>query len=180
MADKPSEIIKQDEETVTSDGERLAQLPHGVSLRPTKTHIDERGSLFEVFDPSWEWNDGKPFGYIFCFTVRPGIVKGWGIHKHHEDRYCIQFGELKVVLYDDRDDSPTKGLVSEIVLSEYNRCLLNIPAGIWHADYNIGTKDAVVLNCPTKPYVYESPDKYRLPIDNDYIPYKFKLAKGGG
>ena len=40
------------------------------------------------------------------------------------------FGEMQVVLYDERPDSPTKGLVAEIVLSEHRRRLMNIPAGI--------------------------------------------------
>ena len=82
-------------------------------------------------------------------------------------------------MYDDRTDSPTRGLVSKVILSEYQRRLMNIPAGIWHADRNIGSKDAVVINFPTKPYDHENPDKYRLPLDTDKIPYKFGDPRGG-
>ena len=26
---------------------------------------------------------------LHCFTIRPGFVKGWGLHEKHEDRYLI-------------------------------------------------------------------------------------------
>lgn len=171
--------MDKDQQTVRPDGQRVAKLPEGVSIKPLKTHVDERGSLFEMFDERWVWSDA-PLTYAYCFTVRPGIVKGWGYHEEHEDRYCILQGEMLVVLYDDRPDSSTKGLVAKVPLSHYHRCLLNIPAGIWHADYNPAMQDVVVVNFPTKPYDHANPDKYRLPVDNDYIPYKFKFAKGGG
>jgi dTDP-4-dehydrorhamnose 3,5-epimerase len=29
------------------------------------------------------------------------------------------------------------------------------------------------MNLPTRPYNHEDPDKYRLPLKNDYIPFSF-------
>jgi dTDP-4-dehydrorhamnose 3,5-epimerase len=112
------------------------------------------------------------------FTLRPGRVKGWGMHREHEDRYFILAGEMEVVMYDARDDSPTRGLVSRVVLSEYRRRLMNVPTGVWHANRNIGTKDVIVVNCPTTPYDHANPDKYRLPLDTDQIPYRFEDPRG--
>ena len=34
------------------------------------------------------------------------------MHKRHEDRYFVLHGEMEVVLYDDREDSSTRGLVA--------------------------------------------------------------------
>jgi dTDP-4-dehydrorhamnose 3,5-epimerase len=168
----------QDKQTVTPEGESVQKLPVGVTFHDISTHVDERGSVFELFDLRWGWHN-DPLVFVYTFTIRPGIIKGWGIHKKHEDRYFIQFGEMEVVLYDERPDSPTRGLVSKIVLSEYRRRLMNIPAGIWHADRNIGIKDVVVVNFPTIPYDHADPDKYRLPLDTDQIPYKFENPRGG-
>lgn len=100
------------------------------------------------------------------------------MHKEHQDRYFVLFGELEVVLYDDRPNSPTYQLVATVVLSQYNRRLMNIPTGIWHANHNIGTKDVVVVNFPTRPYDHANPDQYRLPIDTDQIPYQFTQRQG--
>ena len=67
------------------------------------------------------------------------------MHLEHEDRYFILYGDLEVVLYDDRADSPTRSLVSKLYLSEQHRRLMNIPAGIWHANRNVGNRD---VTCP--------------------------------
>lgn len=167
----------KDVQTVTPDGRPVVPLPEGMTFKELPTHLDERGSICELFDPRWSWNEA-PFAYAYLFTIRPGKIKGWGMHRRHEDRYALLYGEMLVVLYDARPDSPTFGLVSKIVLSEHNRRLMNIPAGIWHANQNLGQKDVVVVNFPTIPYDHHDPDKYRLPLDTDQIPYSFEPTLG--
>lgn len=171
--------LARDVPTVSSTGDRLARVPEGVTFRDAVTHVDDRGSVCELFDPRWGWTDDDlVFSYVF--TLRPGMVKGWGMHREHEDRYFILYGELELVLYDGREDSRTHGLVSEIYLTEHRRQLMNIPTGVWHANRNVGMSDVTVINFPTKPYDHENPDKYRLPIDTDQIPYAFpEVARGG-
>ena len=167
----------QDKQTVTPDGESIQQVPFGVTFHDVITQVDDRGEICENFDPRWGWHK-DPLVFVYSFTIRPGLIKGWGLHKKHEDRYFIMYGDMEVVLYDVRDDSPTKGMVCKIVLSERRRRLMNIPAGVWHADHNIGTKDVLVINFPTIQYDHTSPDKYRLPLDTDQIPYKFENPRG--
>lgn len=165
-------------QTVTPDGAPVARLPHGVTFHDVPTHVDERGMVFEMFDPRWGWHP-DPLVYSYVFTVRPGWVKGWGMHARHEDRYCLVHGEVEVVLFDDRADSPTRGLVAKVYLTHFRRRLMNIPAGVWHADHNVGSADAVLVNFPTIPYDHASPDKYRLPLDTDQIPHRFHGVRGG-
>lgn len=172
-----SSKMKRDIRTVTVDGQSLQQLPHGVSFHGVTTQVDERGALYELFNPAWGWSDA-PLVYAYTTSIRPGVIKGWGMHKEHEDRYFIMSGEMEVVLYDARPDSPTLGLVSQIAMSEANRGLINIPAGIWHADRNLGSKDVVFINFPTVAFNHDDPDKYRLPLDTDQIPHKFKNPNG--
>ena len=69
-------------------------------------------------------------------------------------------------------------MVNEIFLGERNRALVVIPTGVFHAVQNVGTTDAVFVNMPTRPYDHANPDKYRLPIDTDEIPYRFDAAVG--
>jgi len=179
LLDLTLEAASRDVQTVTVEGRSTTALIEGVGIRRLPTHVDERGSLMEMFDPRWNWHP-DPLAYCYCFTVRPGIVKGWGIHKHHEDRYCLLQGEIELVLYDVRPESSTCGQLSRIVLNEYNRCLVNIPRLVWHADHNLGTRDALVVNFPTRPYDHANPDKYRLPFDTPLIPHSFTGARGGG
>jgi dTDP-4-dehydrorhamnose 3,5-epimerase len=169
--------MKKDKQTVEPDGTPLKKLPDGVTFKNVKTHVDDRGFVCEMFDKRWTWHK-KPLVFSYVYTVRPGMIKGWGMHKKHEDRYFILFGDMEVVLFDDRKKSKTKGLLSKVYLSESNRRLMNIPSGVWHANRNVGEKDVVVVNFPTIPYDHADPDKYRLPLDNDKIPFKFENPKG--
>ena len=162
---------------MTPEGESVARVPVGVAFHDVVTHADERGSVVELYDPRWGWHP-DPLVFAYSFTIRPGMIKGWGVHMKHDDRYFILYGEMEVVLYDERPDSPTYGLVSKVVLSEHRRRLMSIPSGVWHADRNIGSRDVVVVNFPTIQYDHASPDKYRLPLDTDRIPYKFETPRG--
>jgi dTDP-4-dehydrorhamnose 3,5-epimerase len=168
----------RDRQTVTAAGEPVQAFPEGVVLRDLKTHTDDRGTVFELYDPRWEVHSA-PLAYSYCFTIRPGKVKGWGVHDRHDDRYTLLYGEANVVLYDDRADSATYRTITEVVLSEHRRQLLTIPVGVWHATQNLAERDVVMVNFPTALYDHANPDKYRLPLDTDHIPYRFDSTRAG-
>ena len=79
---------------------------------------------------------------------------------------------MKVVLYDGRDDSWSSERVDVFFLGTHDRALLRIPPGVYHAVKNVGLADAMLVNLPTLPYDHANPDKRRLPIDSDAIPYR--------
>lgn len=164
--------------TTTLDGDRLEQYPDGVIFRDLTTHADLRGSVIELFNPNWEWHP-EPLRHSYVFTIRPGMAKGWGMHKRASDRYAMLLGEMLTVLYDGREGSPTQGMVAEVTLSEHRRRLMAIPPGVWHANVNLGSKDAVIINFKTEPYDHDDPDKYLRPLDSDDIPYEFKMGVRG-
>jgi dTDP-4-dehydrorhamnose 3,5-epimerase len=167
----------QDRQTVNRDSRHIGTLLDGVRFRDVPTHSDERGTVTELYNTEWKWHP-DPLVFAYCFTIRPGVVKGWSLHKLHQDRYCILQGEMELLMYDVREGSPTYGQISRIVLSEHSRRLVNVPTFVWHADRNIGTRDVVCINFPTQPYDHANPDKYRLPIDTSLIPYSFGDARG--
>lgn len=169
---------RRDGQMVTKEGQPVRRLTEGVRIRPLTLHSDQRGSVIELFDPRWAWHS-DPLVFAYCFTIRPGVVKGWNLHREHEDRYALIQGDMELVLYDARPESSTCGEVCTITLSGQQRCLVNVPRNVWHADHNIGTTDVLVMNFPTIPYDHSNPDKYRLPIDTDLIPYSFGNAIGG-
>ena len=168
----------RDQQTSAPGSEGLEAVPDGVVFRRANTLVDERGSLCEMFDERWDWPP-DPLVYAYFCTIRPGVVKGWALHREHEDRYFVVQGEMEVTLYDDREDSPTRGMLVQVYLTEFDRRLMNIPAGLWHADRNVGSKDVLLVNFPTQPFDHENPDKYRLPLDTDRIPYRFAERLGG-
>lgn len=167
----------RDVQTVTPDSVPLRRLIEGVKIREARTHVDARGMVVEIFDERWGWHP-EPVRSLHCFTLRPGYVKGWGLHKEHEDRYFVVAGEMELVLFDPRPQSSTYGEICRIIMGDSNRCLVNIPTCVWHAERNIGSSDVIAIDMPTVPYNHANPDKYRLPIDTPLIPYSFGDAKG--
>jgi len=168
---------KKDPQTVTPDGTLLQPLIDGVRVRMATTQVDERGTLSELYNPAWGFEEA-PLVYVYQVSLRPKKIKGWVVHRLQDDRLFISQGTLRVVLYDDRADSPTHRMVNELFLSEWNRGLLRIPRGVYHALQNVGDTDALFINMPTRAYNHADPDKYRLPLDNDLIPFKFKDGSG--
>jgi dTDP-4-dehydrorhamnose 3,5-epimerase len=166
--------LKKDQQTVTVDGRPLLRLIDGVSIRSAATHVDERGTLCEIHTPHAAPLPA-PVVYVYQFTIRPGKIKGWHVHYLHDDRIFISQGNVKVVLYDSRPESPTHGLIYR---TELDRTLMVIPAHVFHAHQNIGTTDALFISMPTRAYRHDDPDVYRLPIDTGQIPYRFENRPG--
>jgi dTDP-4-dehydrorhamnose 3,5-epimerase len=161
----------KDQPTVTTEGADLQELIDGVELRRARTHADERGTLTEVFDPRWGFTD-DPLVYAYLATLRPGQVRGWVVHLEQNDRLFVYQGVLRIVLYDARRDSDTYGRLNVLHLGEHDRALVAIPAGVYHAVKNVGDREGAFVNLPSQPYRHDQPDKYRLPLDNDVIPYR--------
>jgi dTDP-4-dehydrorhamnose 3,5-epimerase len=171
------DLGSQDIATVTPDGDRLGALIEGVNLRRATTHPDERGELTEIFNPAWGILP-EPAIYIYQTMLRPRRIKGWVYHKLQHDRFFLTTGHLKIVLYDPRETSPTRGVVNEVFLTERNRGLLSIPPYVVHAVQNIGEVDAVWINMPTVAYNHAEPDKIRIPLGAPEIPYSFDRGAG--
>ncbi len=95
------------------------------------------------------------------------------MHRSQDDRIAVLFGAVRWVWFDERPDSSTTGNVVELTLTERNRSLFVTPANVWHAVENVGETDAAFVNFPSVPYDHADPDKYRLPLDNDRIPFSF-------
>jgi len=148
----------------------------GVSLKPLKIIPDERGWLMEILRSDDEIFD--KFGQVYLTTAYPGVVKAWHYHKKQTDNFTCIHGMMKVVLYDAREKSPTKGNLMELFIGEKNPLLVAVPPGIYHGFKAIGTDTAYFLSIPNFPYDYKNPDEYRIPPDSPDIPYDWGLVQG--
>jgi dTDP-4-dehydrorhamnose 3,5-epimerase len=148
----------------------------GVVLKPLKVFPDERGRLMEILRSDEEIFE--KFGQVYLTTGYPGVVKAWHFHKLQADHFCVVKGMMKVVLYDSREGSPTKGEVNEYFLGDHRPALLRIPPNVYHGFKTISTEEALLVNVPTEPYRYDRPDEFRVdPHDND-IPYDWARKDG--
>jgi len=148
----------------------------GVKVKKLKVIPDERGRLMEMLrsdDPLF-----IKFGQVYLSTTYPGVVKAWHYHKNQIDNIVAVKGMLKLVIYDPRENSSTKGEVVEFFIGEHNPVLIQIPNRLYHGWKCISESEALAINCPTEVYDYENPDEFRLPFDSDEIPYDWSLQHG--
>ena len=146
----------------------------GVLVKPLSQITDERGKIMHMLradEPHFE-----QFGEIYFSVAYPGVVKGWHLHKEMTLNYAVISGMVKLVLYDPREDSPTKGEIQELFIGEDNYVLVKIPPGVWNGFKGIGTEPAIVANCATLPH---RPDEIeRLDPFTSDIPYDWGLKHG--
>jgi dTDP-4-dehydrorhamnose 3,5-epimerase len=136
---------------------------------------DERGRLMEILRSDEELFVG--FGQAYLTSVYPGVVKAWHFHKRQTDNFVCVRGMIKLVLFDDRDGSPTRGEVDEFFIGDENHTLVQIPTDVYHGFKGIGTEEALVLNLPNQLYDYHQPDEHRLPPDDPSVPYNWALRE---
>ena len=165
----------KDRQTVSPEGESLNQRIAGVVINRRPLQEDHRGELLEIYDPAWGLHP-EPLVYAYCASIRPHQVRGWVVHEQQDDRLFFLRGVMQVGLFDNRLDSPTYRVLNVFVMSERNCGLVIIPRGVFHALKNIGNDDAYFINLPTKPYNHADPDKYRLALQNDLIPFAFETT----
>ncbi|MCA1567957.1 MAG: dTDP-4-dehydrorhamnose 3,5-epimerase family protein [Acidobacteria bacterium] len=146
----------------------------GVLVQPLRQIPDERGKIMHMLRsdaPHFE-----QFGEIYFSVVYPGVIKAWHIHSRMTLNYACVVGMIKLVLYDDREGSPTRDTVQEIYLGESNYALVKIPPEVWNGFKGVGGQPAVVANCSTIPH---DPQEIRRmdPLDN-HIPFDWSLKHG--
>jgi dTDP-4-dehydrorhamnose 3,5-epimerase len=146
---------------------------NGVITHKLRLIPDERGRLLEILRKDEEHY--LPVAQIYMTTNYPGVVKAWHYHKKQSDQMTCVKGMVKVVLYDARDGSPTKGEVNEFFVGEHNPMLIRIPPGVYHGWKCVSESESVVVNCPTELYDYKNPDEHRAAHDDPAIPYNWEI-----
>lgn len=142
----------------------------GVLIHHLRQIPDERGKIMHMLradDPHFEC-----FGEIYFSVANPGAIKGWHLHKKMTLNYAVVSGMIRLVLYDARPDSPTRGEVQEIHAGDANYVLVRVPPGVWNAFQGLGSTPAIVANCATIPHDPE--EIVRLDPFTNSIPYDWK------
>ena len=143
----------------------------GIKIIKKKIISDNRGKIMHMLR-----SDDiifKKFGEIYFSQVNPGKIKAWHIHKKMTLNYAIIKGQLKIVLFDDRKKSSTKGTIQEIYMSTENYFLLSVPPLVWNGFKGIGTETSIVANCSDIPH--DTNEMIRISPNSKKIPYKWEL-----
>lgn len=146
----------------------------GVLITPLRRIPDERGEIMHMLRRDSEVF--KEFGEIYFSKVHPGVIKGWHVHKRMTLNYAVPIGKIKLALYDNRGDSPTKGNIMELFIGEVNYNLVTVPPGVVNGFKGIGSGDSLVANCASEPH--DPTEIERIEPFTKGIPYDWGLKHG--
>lgn len=144
----------------------------GVKVKNLTVLPDERGRLMEIL----RRDDAlfSQFGQVYLTTAYPGVVKGWHYHKKQTDNMAVVKGMMKIVLYDGRKSSSTKGEINEFFAGEQNPLLIQIPPLVYHGFKCISPEESLVINITDQPYNRKQPDEFRINPHTNKIPYAWE------
>ena len=139
----------------------------GVKITPLKIIADDRGSVMHMMR-----NDSKvfdKFGEIYFSTIFKGKIKAWHLHKEATLNYACVYGEVKLVLFDERNGSSTFGEYQELLLSLKNYNLITIPPNIWNGFKGCNDQFSIIANCLNLPH--NEKEMVRLDVKDNRFKY---------
>jgi dTDP-4-dehydrorhamnose 3,5-epimerase len=147
---------------------------HGVKVIPLRQIVDERGKIMHMLkasDPHF-----IAFGEIYFSCAWPGTIKAWHVHTSMTVNNAVVAGHAKLVMYDRREGSPTRGELQEVFCGEDNYVLVQIPPGIANGYKAYGPRLVIMANAATEPHRPE--EMLRLDPFSREIPYDWGLKHG--
>ena len=128
----------------------------GVKIIPLKIIPDERGAIMHGVRNDNILNN---FGEVYFSKIYYEATKGWHVHETLILNYICIYGQVKLVLYDMREKSPTGGETQEIFMGMDNYCLVYIPSGIANGTKGLWNPYSIVCNIASEPH--DPNKKYR-------------------
>jgi dTDP-4-dehydrorhamnose 3,5-epimerase len=122
----------------------------GVSLTPLNKILNEKGDIFHALKSTDEIFIS--FGEAYFSNVNYGAIKGWKKHNKMILNLVVPVGQIKFVLYDDREFSTTFKEFWEVEIGEANYQRLSVPTGIFMSFQGIGLHRNMLLNIASIPH----------------------------
>ena len=142
-----------------------------VKLNNLNRICDERGSIWHMLRSDSE--HFEQFGEIYFATIYPGVIKGWHEHTKQTQNYAVVTGMIKLVLYDNRVNSPTYQKLEEVFVGDENYKLVTIPPGVVNGYKSITPERAIVANCSTLPH--QPGEMIRYDPNDSFIDYTWDV-----
>jgi dTDP-4-dehydrorhamnose 3,5-epimerase len=141
----------------------------GVDVFPLARIGDERGMVLHMLRA--DASHFGEFGEVYFSLIHPGAVKAWKQHLRMVQNLAVPVGEIKLVLYDARAGSPTRGVTQEIVTGFDHYGLIRVPPCVWYGFKGMSGSASLIANCASLPH---DPDEVeRAAHDSAAIPYRW-------
>ncbi len=123
----------------------------GLTVIPLRQLVDERGAVLHMLRA--DAADFKSFGECYFSEINSGVIKGWKRHRLQTQNIAVPYGRVRFVLFDDREQSRTKGQIDVVELGRpdaYAR--LRISPMIWYGFMCVAHQSSLVANCVDVPH----------------------------
>ena len=124
----------------------------GVTVRRIELFRDARGWGAELFRAGENAPEPSP-AMAYVSMTRPGVLRA--AHSHSRQTDILVFagpGRFRVVLWDDRPGSATRGRKMTLAAGERNPVAVAVPPGVIHAFRNVSRRPAISLSFPDRLY----------------------------
>lgn len=123
----------------------MGGLIDGVVLTPLRMIPTPGGDVWHGMkrtDPGY-----AGFGEAYFSTITPQAIKPWKRHLRMTLNLVVPVGEIRFVLHDERENSPSFGQTQTVRLSrEHNYQRLTVPPGVWMAFRGESASTSILLN----------------------------------
>lgn len=145
----------------------------GVIVIELRQINDERGAVLHML--RCDAPDFDRFGECYFSEVLPGAIKAWKRHRAQTQNLSVPVGRIRLVIYDDREPSATRGNLQVLELGRPDAYLrLRIPPGLWYGFSCIGATPALLANCPDLPH--DPADSEVRTVNDPAIPYAWVIS----
>lgn len=141
----------------------------GVVVQILKQFADDRGKVMHMMRSNSLLFSS--FGEIYFSLVYSGVIKAWKLHREMTQHYAVPVGNIRLVIYDDRESSSTRGNVKIMEIGEDNYCLVKIPPRVWYGFKGISDKSALVANFTDMPF--DPKESIKADITDSAFPHKW-------
>ena len=126
-------------------------LLNGIKITSLKQINDSRGAVLHMIRNDSE--EFTTFGECYFSEIFPNSIKAWKKHTKQTQNIVVPVGRIKLVLFDDRQGSPSQGKVMQFELfrpDSYSR--ITIPPQIWYGFKCTSETSALITNCVDIPH----------------------------
>jgi dTDP-4-dehydrorhamnose 3,5-epimerase len=128
-------------------------------------HVPDGNVMHAITNSSPGFNG---FGEAYFSTILWNRVKSWRRHRAMTMNLTVPHGKVRFVMYDDRANSNTRGMISDLEISLENYVRLTVAPGIWVAFQGLAKDSSLILNfadIPHDPKEAEQRPLEEIPFD---------------
>lgn len=182
----PHDVTASTARNLPADAQELGI--QGLWLQSLRVIPTDGGPVLHMLRPDAPLRPGQPcpapagtglleLGELYFSEVQPGHIKGWKRHSRQTQLFAVPSGRMRLVLYDEREQSPTRGALVSVELGRPDAyALLRVPVGVWYAFAAVG--DAPALLCNGADIPHDPREGEKLPLGDPRIPYAWEDFPG--